>query len=181
MKTPTPAERATLWLGQFGAALARGDIAAATALFGAECFWRDLVAFTWTIRTLEGQPAIAAMLESQLAAARPSGWQLVDEVTESDGTVEAWFTFETAVARGKGRLRLKGDKAWTLLTSITELKGFEERRGPTRPLGVRHGASRIAPPGSKSGRRKRPRSAIPSSPIASSSAAVRAASCWARG
>src|SRR5262249_19001694 len=50
-----------------------------------------------------------------------------------------WIRFETAVARGRGHVRLVGGKAWTLLTAMTELKGHEERRGPTRERGVEHG------------------------------------------
>jgi putative flavoprotein involved in K+ transport len=52
---------------------------------------------------------------------------------------EGWFTFETATSRGKGLLRLIGGKAWTLLTTIQELKGFEEKKRETRPKGVEHG------------------------------------------
>ena len=37
-------------------------------------------------------------------------------------------------------LRLRGGRCVVLFTAATELKGFEERRGPTRPLGVRHEA-----------------------------------------
>ncbi len=140
MTASTPKDLATQWLARFGVALASGDKAAAAAMFGTECFWRDMVAFTWTIKTLEGQSAIAAMLDAQLAQIKPAQWTIIEEPTEANGIVEAWFTFETAVARGKGHLRLKGDKAWTLLTTMTELKGFEEKRGPTRPLGVRHGS-----------------------------------------
>ena len=54
----------------------------------------------------------------------------------------AWFTFETAVARGIGHLRLKDGKGYTLLTTITELKGHEEKRGATREKGIVHGAIR---------------------------------------
>jgi putative flavoprotein involved in K+ transport len=31
---------------------------------------------------------------------------------------------------------LIGGKAWTLLTTMTELKGYEEHKGPTRDKGV---------------------------------------------
>lgn len=53
---------------------------------------------------------------------------------------DGWFTFETAVACGKGHIRLKGDKCWTLLTTMVELKGHAELRGANRPKGVEHGA-----------------------------------------
>jgi len=56
--------------------------------------------------------------------------------------IEAIFKFETAVGRGDGILRLIPDaadgnqpKAWTLLTALEELKGFEEEQGNTRPRG----------------------------------------------
>ena len=43
------------WLEAFGKALANHDIAGATLLFDAECYWRDLVSFTWNIKTMEGR------------------------------------------------------------------------------------------------------------------------------
>ena len=55
---------------------------------------------------------------------------------------EAWIGFETAVGRGSGHLRLRDGKAWTLLTTLYELRGFEEPKGPGRPRGVEHGAER---------------------------------------
>ena len=132
-------ERAVRWLADFDAALQRGDTAAAAALFNHDCYWRDLVSFTWNLKTAEGQDQIQAMLDSTLATVKPSHWQVDGEATELDGITEAWFTFETALARGKGMLRLKDGKAWTLLTTMVELKGFEEQKGPTRPKGVEHG------------------------------------------
>ena len=56
--------------------------------------------------------------------------------------IEAIFKFETKVGRGSGILRLIPDaadgnrlKAWTLLTELGELKGFEEQLGVARPRG----------------------------------------------
>jgi putative flavoprotein involved in K+ transport len=43
------------------------------------------------------------------------------------------------VARGFGLVRFKGDLIWTLLTTMSELKGYEEKAGFTRPLGAKHG------------------------------------------
>ena len=136
----TPTSRAQTWLDAFDAALQRGDTAAAADLFDAESYWRDLVSFTWNIKTAEGRDAVKAMLDGTLAATRPSNWKVEGEATEAGGITEAWFTFETGVSRGKGLLRLNAaDKAWTLLTTMVELKGFEEPHGTTRPKGVEHG------------------------------------------
>lgn len=122
------------WLTAFESALEDGDIAAATTLFHDGSYWRDLIAFTWNIVTFESRTAIADMLKARLGDVRPRAFRL-------DGT-EGWFTFETAVGRGRGQLRLKDGKASTLFTALMELKGFEEKAGPTRELGVVHGAMR---------------------------------------
>jgi putative flavoprotein involved in K+ transport len=142
MGDTTPTQQATAWLAAFGDALTRGDIPGAVAMFDAECYWRDLVTFTWNIKTCESRADISAMLQAVLAKVKPGNWQIDGEATSGNGVTEAWFTFETAVARGRGLLRLKGDKCWTLLTSMTELKGFEEKKGPTRPMGAEHGVIR---------------------------------------
>jgi putative flavoprotein involved in K+ transport len=105
-------------------------------------FWRDLVAFTWNVKTLEGRDEIAAMLRAQLAAANPVIWRIDGEPTQLNGVTEAWIVFETELVRGRGILRLKDGRAWTLLTAIEELKSFEERKGRSRPMGVTHGAHR---------------------------------------
>lgn len=133
---------ASAWLKTLGAALATPDIAAATALFGAECYWRDLVSLTWNIRTVEGRDGIAAMLAATLPQARPSAFAIEGEAECDGDLIAAWFTFETASARGIGHLRLRDGRGYTLLTTITELKGHEEKRGATREKGIVHGATR---------------------------------------
>ena len=135
-------DSASAWLADFDAALRNRDIDTAVAMFDTDCYWRDLLAFTWNITTAEGAPRIRDMLENTLGHTQPSGWAVDGSPIENAGVTEAWFTFETAAARGKGLLRLRDGKAWTLLTSMVELKGFEEAQGPTRPRGVEHGAYR---------------------------------------
>ncbi len=135
-------QQAADWLARFGEALARRDLDAALTLFGAECYWRDLAAFTWNLKTCEGREAIRAMLEATLVAAAPAAWTVDAPARAADGQLEAWFTFETAVGRGKGHLRLREGRCWTLLTTLQALKGFEERSGLTREPGVVHGAVR---------------------------------------
>ena len=146
LDTTADAEVQTL-LDTFGAALERGDIAAATACFQDDCYWRDLVTFTWNIHTCEGRDQIAAMLGAQLAATKPTGWQIAEgETASADGGVTtAWIEFETGVARGYGLIRLKDGRIWTLLTTMVELKGHEEPKGFNRPLGAKHGAGKHRP------------------------------------
>jgi putative flavoprotein involved in K+ transport len=146
-----PTQAASAWLADFTSALERQDIEAAVALFEPDSYWRDLVAFTWNIRTQEGPEAIRAMLKARLSDTRPTAFAVEGQATEAGGVIDAWFTFETAVARGRGHLRLRDGKAWTLLTTMTELKGFEERKGANRIKGAEHGVQ----PGRKTWLEKR--------------------------
>ena len=95
-------------------------------MFAEESYWRDLVSFTWNITTLEGRQGIADMLRCQLEVVQPSGLALVGDANEADGISDGWFDFETAVAKGHGHIRLKGNECWTLLTTMVDLKGYEE-------------------------------------------------------
>jgi putative flavoprotein involved in K+ transport len=135
----TPTDQVREWLSAFGDALERRDIDAAVPMFADQCFWRDLVSFTWNIKTAEGKLGVRDLLNATLATTRPGKWKIDGPGSEADGVTEGWFTFETEVARGRGLVRLKDDKAWTLLTTMVELKGFEEPRGANRPKGVEHG------------------------------------------
>ena len=135
-----PELQVTEWLSKFGNALARDDIAAAIDLFDADSYWRDLLAFTWNIKTLEGKAEIAAMLAATLPDTRPGCWEIEGTPVCDADVTRSNFTFETMRARGQGIIRLKGDKCWTLLTTLAELKGFEEKKGPTRALGTQHGS-----------------------------------------
>ncbi|HEU0258558.1 MAG TPA: NAD(P)/FAD-dependent oxidoreductase [Burkholderiales bacterium] len=92
-------------------------------MFEPEGFWRDLVSFTWNIRTCEGRGEIKAMLAARLGDVRPRNFQAKSA---------EWFSFETALGRGVGHLRLREDRCWTLLTTLQELKGHEEKAGPNR-------------------------------------------------
>jgi len=140
MDVASPQGKVSTWLARFGDALAQKDIEALKGLFAADCYWRDLVAFTWNIKTMEGRDEIARMAKSQLGKIKPTNWQIEGEATEANGITEAWITFETNAVRGLGHVRLNGEGCWTLLTTAQELKGHEEKKGPTREKGVEHGA-----------------------------------------
>ncbi|MGZ5408384.1 MAG: flavin-containing monooxygenase [Aeromicrobium sp.] len=138
----SPQQRVDSWLADFESALKARDVGRAAGMFATSSFWRDLVSFTWNIKTVEGREGITDMLNSQLDQADPSGFHTTETPTEADGVTEAWIEFETAAGRGRGQLRLKDEGAWTLLTTLYELKGFEEPKGTGRPRGAEHGANR---------------------------------------
>ena len=137
------------WLAQFGNALATSDEALLTSLFHPDSYWRDVLALSWNLQTINGADAILRGLKADAGRAAPGVFRIDPDraaprtVTRA-GThaIEAIFKFETALGRGSGILRLIPDasdgnrpKAWTLLTALDELKGFEEQLGPERPRG----------------------------------------------
>ncbi|WP_338886883.1 NAD(P)/FAD-dependent oxidoreductase [Rhodococcus sovatensis] len=140
-RTPSPQERVDAWLADFEAALASRDLDRVAAKFAVDSFWRDLVAFTWNIKTVEGRDGIVDMLSARLDDTDPSNFHTTETPDEADGVTSAWIEFETATSRGKGHLRLKGDEGWTLLTTMQELKGHEERQGHSRVKGAVHGSN----------------------------------------
>jgi len=137
-------EIAGSWLAGFEAAVRAGDAAAAAGMFLGGGYWRDILALTWDLRTFAGRDAIGAGLARWLPARTPAGFWLEDTAPEmferrSQGwTIEAFFTFETGIARCRGHVRLLTDpqagewKAWTLLTAMEDLKGHEEKAGAQR-------------------------------------------------
>src|ERR1700727_1351716 len=115
-----PNARIAAFLGKFDAALAAGDIDAVVGMFAAESYWRDLVAFTWNIKTMEGRDQVHDMLEHCLKRVKPRDWRIAEGeiATETDGVLESWISFETEIARGCGLIRIKDGAIWTLLTTM---------------------------------------------------------------
>ena len=139
--------RVQVLLDKFEAAVVAGDLDAIVGMFAPECYWRDLIAFTWNIKTMEGRDQVRDMLAHCLARVKPRNWKIAEGETATDagGVTEAWISFETEVARGYGLIRLQNGQIWTLLTTMAELKDHEEKTGFSRPLGARHGVN----PGAK--------------------------------
>ncbi len=136
------------WLAQFESALAKSDDILLKTLFHPESYWRDVLALSWNLQTVNGADAILRELKARAISAAPSAFRIDPDRTAprrvtraGTNTIEAIFKFETAQGRGSGILRLIADaggnrlKAWTLLTALDELKGFEEQQGRSRPRG----------------------------------------------
>ncbi|PUA17192.1 NAD(P)/FAD-dependent oxidoreductase [Glaciimonas sp. PCH181] len=130
-------------LEQLETAMRVGDSSAAANLFETNGYWRDLVMFTWNLKTMEGREQISAMLDAQLEAVKPVALRLSenDDPTEAGGVTQSWISIEINVARGVGFIRVRDGKIWTLLTTMSELKGHEEAKGHQRPMGATHGAT----------------------------------------
>jgi cation diffusion facilitator CzcD-associated flavoprotein CzcO len=137
------------WLEQFERAIASPDDDLLRTLFHSESYWRDVLALTWEIRTVNGSDAILRELKAHVGRANPTEFKIDPDRTAprpvtraGTNAIEAIFRFKTAEGRGSGVLRLTPDasdghtlKAWTLLTALDALKGYEEQIGTLRPSG----------------------------------------------
>jgi cation diffusion facilitator CzcD-associated flavoprotein CzcO len=137
------------WLSQFERALASPSDGSLRPLFHPDSFWRDVLALSWNLQTLNGADAILNELPALAGRAAPSGFKIDPErvpprrvMRAGTEAIEAIFKFETARGRGHGIIRLIPDaddghtlKAWTLFTALEELKGYEEPLGSARPRG----------------------------------------------
>ena len=137
------------WLARFEDVLAKPDDGALKALFHSDSHWRDVLALSWNIQTTNGADAILSELKTHAGRAQPCGFGIAPDrapprkvMRAGTHAIEAIFQFETRQGRGNGILRLIPDggdgnkpKAWTLLTTLEELKGFEEQLGTARPRG----------------------------------------------
>ena len=133
------------WLAQLDAALQSGKRTSIEALFTHDGHWRDLLAFTWSITPSQGAQDIAALMVTKQAATKARGFAVAEGRTPPRrvqragfDVIEGIFQFETAVGRGYGVVRLpvsEPSKAFQLMTSLHELKGFEEKIGRRCPTG----------------------------------------------
>src|SRR6516225_1130207 len=107
---------AETWLAEFEKALGAFDEGALRALFHRDGHWRDLLAFSWRFKTVDGVDAILRELKTYSTRTDPSGFQLSPgrtpprRVNRADTeAIEAIFNFETTEGRCDGVLRLTPD------------------------------------------------------------------------
>ena len=133
------------WLETFSRALENGQSNDLRYCFSDNAHWRDLLAFTWSIVPFEGKDAICRGLIKSQSNTKARHFSLADNRTSprkinrlGEDVIEGIFTFETDLGRGEGVVRLlaaEPSKAWIFLTTLFELKGFEEKQGARRPSG----------------------------------------------
>lgn len=130
------------WIEAFDQALSNQDDSGVAALFADDCYWRDLLAFTWNIKTLEGRPEIVEMLGETVSHVAPRNWRASGQAESAGDAVSSWIAFETAAGPCKGRITLVDGKCHTLMTALDDLHGHEEPRGHARSKGLNHRADR---------------------------------------
>ena len=143
------------WLKQFELALSNNKADEAANLFADHGQWRDLLALTWHIQTMDGREKIQRTLQQTTPKAQPKELALAEErtppriVDRADvDCIEAFIKLDTIWGPASGILRLipdengpNGVKAWVLMTSLEEIRGHEEAIGDRRPSGENYSRS----------------------------------------
>ena len=143
------------WLKQFELALSNHKADEAANLFADHGQWRDLLAFTWHIQTMDGREKIQRTVQQTSPKAQPKELALAEErtppriVDRGDvDCIEAFIKLDTIWGPASGILRLipdedglNGVKAWVLMTSLEEIRGHEEAIGDRRPSGENYSRS----------------------------------------
>jgi len=134
------------WLAQLDVALQSESRTSVASLFAPDSHWRDLLAFTWSITPRQGAEDIAALMVAKQGTAGARAFAIAEGRTPPRrmqragiDVIEGIFQFETKVGRGFGVVRLPAvepSRAFQLMTSLHELKGFEEQIGKRAPTGV---------------------------------------------
>ena len=75
-ETKTTTAEVENWLAAFQDALAACDGRALKSLFVAESYWRDVLALTWRIETLEGRDAILREFHGARGPQPPAGFRI---------------------------------------------------------------------------------------------------------
>ena len=133
----------TTWLINFETAISKNNSDAVSLLFVENGHWRDLLAFTWHIRTVNGPSEIKSMVQETAINTGATGIKIAQHrtpprVVDRGDTVciEAFIEFNTKTGPASGILRLIRDsntpdnfKAWVLMTSLEGINGHEEAIG----------------------------------------------------
>ena len=136
-------KRVESWLADFEAALAARDAERAAGLFATTCFWRDLVAFTWNIKTVEGRDGVRRHARGTRSTTTDADGlrRRRREPAEADGVIDG-----VVHLRDRGRPRHRAPAAATTARPgrcsprSTSSRATRSSTAPTRPKGVEHGA-----------------------------------------
>lgn len=143
------------WVEQFGAAFEAGDATQIATYFGADSYWRDILAFSAAFRCFAGPVEIQKALVATLGDVRPRNFRVADGriaprriKRSARDLIEGYIDFDTRIGRGTAFVRLLidqispiGSRIWILLTTLQELRGFEEAIDSRRPTGHEYSTS----------------------------------------
>ncbi|KUJ10839.1 putative flavin-containing monooxygenase YUCCA3 [Mollisia scopiformis] len=148
-KPATPKEVAQQWITKLESVLKNKDAAALSTVMHTDCWLRDMLAFSWDIRTIHGLDNLAVYFGDNWNHSTLSNLRIRETGKFSPSTsspieglewLESMFDFDTTVGKGSGMLRLvQGPdgvwKGYMIYTALQELKDFQQQEKYLRPHG----------------------------------------------
>lgn len=151
----SPLQLAGQWLRELEGRLLSGVGLAEIFVSGAH--WRDAVAFTGSLLTTSGATEIESALQVENSRVKSKNFTVsldpAPQLKTRGGVeiVEAFFDFVTDAGTGRGVVRLMQEEgmpiAWTLLTALQTMEGFEDPDNSNRPRGGKNASNLAVSPG----------------------------------
>ncbi|KIJ09881.1 hypothetical protein PAXINDRAFT_23467, partial [Paxillus involutus ATCC 200175] len=147
------ADAATVWFEEFSSAVASSNVTSILDLFLDDGFWKDILALTWDLRTVEGRDAIKNLLDNRLIPTGLVDLRLSHEALRAPEIQRLFpdlvllrlcFEFGTKVGKGTAVCYLApvpGSKwkAYSLFTCLESLNDFPQQIGSLRKRTIEHG------------------------------------------
>lgn len=154
-----------VWVAAFNEAIQSPNLTGLPDLFITDSYWRDHFCLSWDVHTFKGPEKMLEFLKDgcrlkKVSIDRSSDVRrpTINKAFDGQGRIQGIQTFlitESDVGTGLGFARLVQQdgklKAFTLFTSMRDLKGHEEATFGRRPAGVVHGGQ----PGRKNWQERR--------------------------
>jgi Flavin-binding monooxygenase-like len=138
------------WLSSFETALTRSSPPDLTSVMVENCYWRDVLSFTWDYRTFAGVEAVRRALGDTVHQVRPCNFRISPVRMKprlgkrrDAPTLDGFFDFDTSLGIGNGFVRLdignvEKPRALLLLTTLHQLRGYEDKVGTRRKSGLQY-------------------------------------------
>ena len=152
LSEPEARKIANQWLHTFKANIESNNVDGILSQLTDNCWWRDLLAMTWDLRTFQATNSIRKFLEDRLAISQIKNINLTIANYDALYPDLAWlrlhFSFQNAAGDGTGVVRLvptRGSdgttvwKAYTIATNLDGLRGHPPATGPLRDFNPNHG------------------------------------------
>ncbi|KAH8693807.1 flavin-containing monooxygenase [Talaromyces proteolyticus] len=139
------------WITALSKQLKNGQASELSELFHEDSWWRDMLGLDWEFHTIQGLQHIQEFVSQNQPRVQLSNLRLPDEgksqaIVESPVEGLTWissmFFFDTSIGSGCGVIYLTQEvengkwKAYSVYTSLQELRGREETLGLKRPEGT---------------------------------------------
>ena len=145
-------EIGTKWVNEFARNVASNNIDGILASVTDDCWWRDILALTWDLRTFQAKDSIKKFLKDRLKQGNVKDIKVTitnyDDLYPDLAWVRVHFAFENTAGGGIGVARLVPTKtssggvvwkAYNVALTLDSLRGHPPATGPLRDFDPNHG------------------------------------------